>query len=312
MLNEVMSVRGLTRLFSLLILSVVTISAASADDGHAAIKSGAITFEPTDAINMEKEYLEISPSRIRVRFHFKNLRKTPYKSQIAFPLPPLTCGYWGENSTVSGFKVTVNGKSVETEIEQKAIENLGGGEKPVAFGTGKDISARVKKAGLPLDCSKVWSDKRLFKKAQKAGLAEDMHGTDPEEVLYQTETVHHWEQVFPADAVTVIEHEYVPKAGIGLGYCPYDEKRMSQKLTLRDGKGNCHLIDYVLSTAKTWKGPIGHFELSIPVDAYDFAVWSNLGPLKLDSDKKRAIFVKDSFVPEDDLVIGIWTSSSKF
>jgi hypothetical protein len=279
---------------------------AFADDGYSAIRAGGVVFENTDTISMEKEYLEISPTRVRVKFYFRNLKKLPYTAHVAFPLPPLTCGYWGKNSTVSGFKVTVNGKPVNPELEEKAIENKGGGESTIPFGTGKDISAKVKAAGLPLNCFKTWDDKKLFKKAQKAKLAEDYQDKDPEGVLYQTESIYHWEQIFPADSVTVVEHEYEPIAGMGLGYCPYDDKKLPFQLTLTPGKGNCHLVDYILHTAKTWQGPIGHFELSVPVDGYTTGIWSNVGPMKLSDDKKSAVFIKDKFVPEDDLVIGIW------
>jgi hypothetical protein len=287
-------------------LVIAVVHNAHADDGHAATRSGSIVFEKTDEISMDQEYLEISRDRVNVKFQFKNLKNKPIKTLVAFPLPPLTCGYWAENHTLSDFTVKVDGKLVHPKRTMKAIENPTGGEEPVPFGTGKDITTRVKKAGLPIDCLKTWKDKSLFKKAQKNHLAQDYQGDDPEGVTYQTEITYSWEQVFPANSKVEIEHEYKPMSGIGLGYCPYDKDKLTFHLPVQSGPANCHLIDYVLRTAKTWSGPIGHFELSIPLQADDTEVWSNIGPMILNPTKTRAIFVKDSFVPEGDLVIGIW------
>jgi hypothetical protein len=111
--------------------------------------------------------------------------------------------------------------------------------------------------------------------------------------------------------VTTIEHEYRPLAGIGIGYCPTDEKRMANRLSLGETRSVCHLVDYVLRTAKTWKGPIGRFKLVIPVSPHDTAVWSSLGPLVLSKDEKRATFERKNFVPEDDLVVAVWNGRTE-
>ncbi len=57
------------------------------------------------------------------------------------------------------------------------------------YGQGKDISDKLKKLGMPLDCRTTINSRELMTKAKMEGLAYiGLSGTGADEILYQTET----------------------------------------------------------------------------------------------------------------------------
>jgi hypothetical protein len=278
-----------------LLILLACAAPALADDGSAQLGAGGIVFVKSADIRMAKEDLTISPTKVRIRFEFQNTGKDQ-DVLIAFPLPDLDIeDFQGEEiGTVGddpvnfvGFTAKVDGKPVALRAEQKA------------FVKGKDVSAIIRAAGLPLNLTVAGGYDRLEKlsDAQKKTLAKagvvdytDNHA----EPLWTVRTRFYWMQHFGAGKTVVIEHGYTPVTGAGQYYdsadaparpedwskpfcfdpgTPAHLRKMLADPRLREpnpdglnGAGGplwAYTTDYILKTANTWKGPIGHFHLTL-------------------------------------------------
>src|SRR6185437_3920201 len=190
----------------LFLIFLLFAQAAFANDGYSAIGAGGLVFKKTDKIAMQSEVLTISQSKVDVKYQFTyegsdSDTEDSVTAVIAFPLPEITCGYWGNNKGIDDFVALVDGKPVALKKEIKAFNRTDTG-----VGETKDITAKVRAAHLPLDCREVWKNKKLFKRAQKAKLADNW--TDPEDVRYVTRITYYWTQKFPRNKVVKIEHTY--------------------------------------------------------------------------------------------------------
>ena len=295
----------------ILLLIICLIPVAYANDGYSAIGTGGIEFKHTNDIQLRSEILTISMDNISVKYQFYNDSAGPIHATVSFPLPKITCGYWGKNASIDDFKAIVDGKAVTLKKEEKAFAY------PNAKDFGKDITAQVKAAGLPIDCRKVNADKDLFKKAQKAKLADDFHGTDAEDLHYATQIIYYWEQDFPSKTPISIEHSYKPMTGEDAGevapfylnMAPHWDRDIhvrwihnnSMDYQVSDIKGDT-IVQYILTTAKTWKYGVADFHLILKRKSPTVFVGSTLGPLTKVDDNTLEFRAKD-FVPDRDLTV---------
>ncbi|WP_413288775.1 DUF4424 family protein [Bdellovibrio sp. HCB337] len=297
----------------ILFVSLAFGSISLANDGYSAIGAGGIVFNKSSSIDMKNEVLTISENNVNVKYEFIHrpgaaaVKKTE-KALIAFPMPEMTCGYWGKAKMPDDFSVLVDGKKVNFKKEVKALK----GE--------EDVTEQVKKAGLPVDCRELDQNKELFKKAQKAKWAEDFQGADPEDVLYSTQVTYYWEQEFPADKIVNIEHSYTPVLGVDSGHpswffnlAPHWDRNPNVKWTTRvNGKDfeypssdvlGGKSLNYVLTTAKTWSmGGVTNFKLIIKRKTPETFVGSSLGPL-VAVDKNTFEYRAVNYAPDRDLTI---------
>ena len=123
-----------------------------ANDGYAAKGAGGIVFKKSHHIKMESEVLTISKHNVNVKYEFINRRsmaekKVVEEALIAFPMPKISCGYWGKPSIPEDFTVTVDGKAVSYKKEVKEIKG------------DKDVTKKVIDDGLNVDCRKVYGNK---------------------------------------------------------------------------------------------------------------------------------------------------------
>ncbi len=304
-----------------------------ADDGSSQLAAGGIVFVKSADIRMAKEDLYISKENVRIRFEFQNTG-ADQDVMIAFPLPDLDIeDFQGEEvGTVVddplnfvGFTAKVDGKPVKFQSEQRA------------FIKGKDVSAVIRAAGLPLNLIAQGGYDKLDKlsDAQKKALAKagvvdytDSHA----EPLWTVRTRFYWTQHFPAGKTVVIEHGYKPVTGGGQYYDSTDAPARPEdwskpfcfdpgtsallrkmladpKLRAKDGDFNnavggplwAYTTDYILKTANTWKGPIGHFHLTLdklePKAILNLCWKGNLkktGPTTFE-------FTADNFAPTQDI-----------
>lgn len=258
-----------------------------ADDGAASLAAGSITFSKNTQIRMASEDLYISPVQVRVRFEFVNNTDRDVETVVAFPLPDLKMQDFGsprENlgATTSdlvnfvGFEVSVDGKPVQFATEQRALLN------------GRDITPLLKHSGMPLNVAgeygwparekalRTMSEPRR-KRLVQAGAIEDDTGYPN----WTTRTRFYWTQHFPAHRITVIEHSYQPVSGnwnsasyftgdAGKEYCVDAPTKVAiaSVVTREDKQGHrpqsrATNTDYILMTARTWNGPIGHFRMTL-------------------------------------------------
>jgi Domain of unknown function (DUF4424) len=265
--------------------TLAMLAPARADDGAASLAVGGIQFTRNRAIRMSSEDLYVSPDNVRVRFAFENTTDNDVVTMIAFPLPDIDLDRWGgrpeylgkmkgDPLNFVGFRVSVNGRLVRFNTEQRA------------FLHGKDVTALLKASGVALNqLGQVPAGMELagISKARQNLL--EAHGlVDPDGNLFPMWTVRtrfFWIQVFPRHATVVIEHSYHPIDGTenssegAIGgpdfskrYCVDASSRARVNALARnrrpnDPEGTALETDYILKTAKTWSGPIGAFHMTL-------------------------------------------------
>lgn len=267
------------------ILTLLLLAAAvtMANDGAASTAAGGIQLGHEERISLEKERLTISVSKIIVEYEFLNETDKDVSTEVAFPLPAYEATSLDNDLArkIEDFHVWVDGHEIPYRTEARAL--LGG----------KDYTARLREAGIDVASLGHFSDRELEptfsedfnrltaqqqKQLRNEGLFNEFFP------MWEAHVTHHWQQTFPAHKTLRIRHEYAPASGqmlTGLDdltqakperrhqasfsqWCI--EPSLRRKLTAlmaRDGYSFVSWVDYVLTTANTWKKPIGDFELIV-------------------------------------------------
>ena len=265
----------------------------SADDSSAALGMGGLQFTKAANIRMAKEDLFLSPKAVHIRYEFANDGTKDVDSIVAFPLPDIdTWEFYEEpigtvgNDPVNfvGFTAAADGKRVPVQVEQRA------------FLKGRDVTAAIQAAGLPVNILLAGNAQKLDKldagkkKAlEKAGLVEN-EGEGQEHPRWTVRTKFYWTQRFPAGKTVVIQHSYTPVTGQTF-FTDYDLRpkqypdggrrwqrdycmdrstlaTIAQRLKQagkpdQSGMMNIYSTDFILKTANNWKGGIGELHLTI-------------------------------------------------
>jgi hypothetical protein len=265
---------------------------AGANDSTATLGAGGLVLAETDRIALAEEDLYVSPTEVRVRYLFRNVTGEDVRTVVAFPLPRIDLAELSEvpvdrpgDDPVNfvDFTVTVDGKSLRPAVQTRALY------------AGVDISEflaarRLKLSFFDADFfpALLALDAAGRKEMMDRGYAEydEYDNVYPRWVV---ETMLHWEQAFPANAAVTVEHSYKPIVGQFLvsrysleqdELAPFclDEgtlravrKRIRERSTTADEEGLVHArnVDYILTTANNWRGPIGKFRLTLDKGAPD-------------------------------------------
>jgi hypothetical protein len=252
--------------------------------------AGGIVLTKQADIRMAVEDLRLSPKEGRVHYEFVNDGKSDVDTIVAFPLPDIDVQefYYEPLGTTTDhvpnfmdFKLTVDGKTVNAKPEERAIKD------------GKDVTALVKAAGLPINIIGGALVKKLdaMPVAQRKALAAqgllELDGGDVHP-HWIAQTKFWWKQHFPAGKTVTIEHRYQPVTGQAFfgsysltgdqgndyirNYCIDAATRATlvskiAAVTKRHSNAGDYLQQYttefVLKTANNWKGPIGRFHLTL-------------------------------------------------
>lgn len=183
------------------------------------------------------------------------------------------------------------------------------------------------------------------KELQEKGLAEKDTGDNGPEMRWiigwSIGIRHYWDQTFPAGAEVKIEHAYKafpngglfywynwtkpdenwesdPNADDKAKYC-IDEARAEEikaAIPAQPEAGGAHggtayNIAYILTTAKTWKGPIGNFKLTLDKGSPQNALSVCMDGLTKSGDTTYTVEKKD-FTPDRDLEILVITADPAF
>jgi hypothetical protein len=287
------TMRTLAVLTSLAIAGAVAHS-AYANDSSAQLAAGGLILTKNADVRMASEDLFISPYEVRVRYEFVNDSARDITTQVAFPLPKLDMYEMsevplgmttGDPINFVGFTVRANGRPIPVTLQARATQN------------GRDVSAQVRAAGLPIGIYSPAFNAALGalspareRELVRAGLLE-VDG-DARRPKWTVELTYHWQQTFPAGKPIVIEHRYKPVTGEQFfGRFSLADKEMREywdknfcldagtraalgkaldAMTARRNNpddGSAMLIAYstayILTTANNWKGPIGRFHLTL-------------------------------------------------
>lgn len=264
---------------------------AAADDSSAALRAGGLELTRSADIRMTQERLQISPKAVSIRFVFVNETARDIDALVAFPMPDIDAGEFSESplGTTSedpvnfmNFKVLADGVRRPFQVEQKAFVN------------GRDVTAAVRAAGLPVNPVNQIGFKKLAalspaqrKALQAAGVVE-VEGPEDVHPLWTVRTRLYWRQRFAARRPVVLDQSYQPVTGQSLfgpsalsappgdgedyprKYCLDASTRAAASRRIKaalasDPRGggyiSAYVTDYVLKTGNNWKGPIGRFHL---------------------------------------------------
>ena len=289
------------RLFLLNFVAGMLVVATSANDTMVTLGAGGLVPLKSLEIVLESENLEISVHQIQVKYRFRNTSDHDVDGTVAFPLPPINGGTL-ENEPINLptknsinfvlFHVKVNGKPVSPEVEVRA------------FDKGKDISALLKLYGLPTSLMAARRKNTIGKltEAQRADLLKDgivgftetaKPGSSKAEKdwwpWWDMRVQYFWTQRFPAGQTVEVEHSYAPVVGGSYivasdngessvqPYCGDAEtvKRIQEVKSHFPGKRDSdpvlleRRVQYILTTANNWRGPIGNFQLVVNTDGTD-------------------------------------------
>jgi hypothetical protein len=308
---------------------------ASANDSTAELSIGGLTFTRNADVSMESEELTITPEFVTVRYVFLNQGQKPANVTVAFPLPDIDLADADNYAIPSddpvnfvAFQTKVDGKPVTFTINQRALL----GE--------KDVSAKVKNAGLPTfpvgaqqsritELSKEVKDRLseegLLIPAGTSADGQPLHGA-----AWTVRTSIVRQQTFPPGKPTVVEHRYRTSMGVSFDtylrkalrenaataaefkryrseYCVPDELLRGIDRIAGGVEGNVQKlrerrITYVLKTGANWAGPSKDFKVVIDKGLPERLVSFCLDGVKKISPTAFEVRKKD-FTPERDLKI---------
>ena len=301
-----------------------------ADDGAASVAAGGlIVFGHETRIVMAKEVLEISADKVKVDYEFRNDSDEDVTTVVAFPIPEYTLGDFDgpppQRLAFTDFKLTVNSEQVVYKTEARA------------FWKNKEFTELLNQLKINIaTCdfdkknpeSNPCIDKLSLETVKKLRLLKLIDGTTPN---WSVRLKYYWDQKFPAHGIVKIHHEYTPVLGSdnSFGYaldadasnetkkewnkfCVNDKlKAVLNKLSGPDSKdGGDFYVDFILTTANTWKMPIEDFTLivdraQIPQAKNSYISFCWDGPVeKLDPDHFRAHLT--NFIPTKELRVGFF------
>jgi Domain of unknown function (DUF4424) len=260
----------------LILAATLSGSIALADDGAASIAAGGIVMRRESRITMAKEVLFISTSRVRVDYDFRNDTDADITTEVAFPIPDYSLEMEDRRPSEQGFddfKLWVDQKPVHYTIEAKAMVG------------GQDFSALLRSMGVDIASfgrsTENDSNPQIEKlsRAQKerlvrTGLIDKKFG----EPNWKVRKKYYWPQTFPAHATVHIRHEYTPVVGNSNTVifdkkapdsvdtaCMDDSLRKTVQGYVDNSKNSVPFfyVDFILTTANTWKTPIEDFTLIV-------------------------------------------------
>lgn len=277
----------------LIVLMVLIPQYLFANDGFASLGVGGVTIAKTNAIAIKHETLDISYDKIQVSYDFINESDQNENAVVMFPLPPYPANP-SESLIIShgqpsGFTIVANGKSVTYDTEVKATLK------------GRDVTDVLKSVGFslkqialfPFDETLLKDHELQISKKQIQALTEKglvVHGIPK----WNINVTYVWKQFFPSKSIVHIEHTYRPfiAEGTAGGYsghdrdvsrtihswglkdvfdfCPTDDQiqkldRMLSNSENLDSHGQVPgtIVEYILTTANSWKDGIRDFKLRI-------------------------------------------------
>jgi len=270
-----------------------------ADDGAASIAAGGIVVMKREArITMAKEVLQISSSKVIVDYDFRNDSDDDITTEVAFPIPDYNfdLNRVGDQQGFDDFQLWIDGASAHYLVEARAFvkgrdytQLLNGMHVDIAsYGHGPPLDKGGRATAKSRDIQALTVAQR--KQLERIGvIAQDCDGDDKnciDEPLWTVRKKYHWQQTFSAHKIVHIRHEYSPVGGssnsVAYGmqanpdagsaaeiksFCLDGPLRTSLQ-QIADGKdkgktASYSYVDFILTTANTWKMPIEDFTLIV-------------------------------------------------
>lgn len=290
-------------LISGFLMAIVSTTALANDGiGQLGI-GGIINYGKSESVSMRKEILEISASRVKVDYDFFNDSDQDITLPVVFPLPPYTAILpsmsWAGQPV--GFKLFVNGvekafvahlratiawpRATGTDVTNKLFA-IGLAPEQVAMLPGvlpgENISPFTTETRKPIPPI----TKKQRQALREAGLLISGPTGETDFPAWRVHVSYAWDMTFPAQRAIHVSHSYKPFRSLGTAaagmsdsfdelknqYCA--DSRLLDSLRngldkLAESNKNWSFgtagtkVDYILTTANTWKGPIKDFTLRL-------------------------------------------------
>lgn len=268
-----------------------------ANDGFGALGIGGVTLSKTDSIAIQQETLDISCDNIKVTYDFVNESSKDEIATIMFPLPAYNANP-PESGVIAhgqphGFTIKVDGKPVTYRTEVKATNDRGQDVTSIL----KSVGLTDKQiASFPFDETLIDIYHELHITKQQIAALTEAGLVDDGIPGWKINVTFVWTQKFPAKKVLHVEHAYRPfiAEGTASGYSIQDDVVWSlDKLTAgmtnekydfclskqqiarldslfeneknRDNYNELPgtVVEYILTTANSWKDGIRDFTLRV-------------------------------------------------
>ena len=289
------------------------------DGSGEAVPAGGIQLRREARISMEKERLTIGMEHVAVEYEFLNTTGQDITTEVLFPLPAEHLSFSPRPLPILGWHVWVEGKELAYETEARATNGNGVDQSDLLRRLSIDIASyghfdQQPDGKISGDADKLSTAQR--EELTRAGLLES--GNFPTWTVFKT---YHWRQAFPAHKILHVKHEYAPASGLLYLSAPDFQKRALfdscvdpglRKLLIEaaprnrgftEGAIDSLWVDYILTTANTWKTPIKDFELVIekssPQDYVSFCWDGKVQQL----DDRRLVARVRNFVPKRELKV---------
>jgi hypothetical protein len=329
----------LPRLFLLTLLVLHTLPAI-ANDSTARIGAGGIILVKNRHIRMLSEHLTISQAKINVHYRFLNEGPSAIDTVVAFPLPvyhwdPEERAQIDDLRPIASLSVFADGQPVKIQMEVKALigkrditaqlRRIGLTYEQIDSFAGKDAYHEY------LDISAK----------QKARLASLGAWKDDVPTWSVADTAY-WHQIFPAGREITVDHSYQPFVGTIFSNFslerPYsapedipvssdwNSDRNTDQSCLDEGSRKVIVkrlaelfkqgakeiyvelydVEYILGTARNWKGPISDFTLDVVKGSPDQIVSLCFPgkPTRINDTTLR--FHHVNFVPQDRVIVNFY------
>jgi hypothetical protein len=283
----------------LVLILVCCATSGSANDSAASTANGGIQLKREARISMEKERLTIGRTKVTVEYEFLNESDQDITTEIAFPIPAYEYEFddTGGPRTFDDFRIWVEGQEVKYATEIKAtVQDRDSTALLHKFGV--DVASF---GHFSYDDDKLqnYDVTKLSKTSQNTMIRAGLIKSDDLRPQWQVRKTYYWKQEFPAHKILHIRHEYTPAWGwsdlwlqsldpkrdkkIGSNSRevqpdPIEDscidssltKRLTDAVALRAKAGSqvpedivIFWVDYILTTANSWKTPIKDFELVV-------------------------------------------------
>jgi len=311
--------------------AVASRSIATANDSTASLDAGGLRLTYNPDISMESEDLYLSPAEVRVAYRFRNRSDHDIDTLVAFPLPVMIIGEEGNYDLqgrdpvdVMAFELTVDGKKLKPSVEIRATR----------FGV--DVTDVLRRYDIPptmiasSDESGLALNARLDDLPQEARAELERYGVVDWNTSFgaedkplanthwDTHIAYYWFQIFPAQAAIEVAHRYKPvprRFFFSKENLADTEKRkrfcMDQAFVNAAQKALNQSpqellagteLNYVLTTAGNWFGPIQNFHMTVEKPSPEALVSLCAQGIKREGPTRFTLSAED-YVPEGDLAI---------
>lgn len=282
----------------LVALLLATASPARANDSVAGLEAGELVMRQSDQIEMAEEELYLSRTQIRVRYLFRNHSDQALTTLVAFPLPPIQMGQdyaygftqaHGNPHDPVNFHLWIDSRPAPVKVDMRAVTP-----------EGRDVTKLLQKLDIPLvflapdaaSMDRLWArldalPPQTIAYLRAAGAVLSEPGGEFA-ANWITHVRYYWSVTFPPGGEVEIRHAYtpVPEAFIFTRYdlengplrdevCMDSAFRAGALARLGNseyGATTGYLLRYILTTANSWRGPIGRFHLIVDKGSPDMLV----------------------------------------